>query len=377
MRFAKKILLLVIFIVFPTFILSARLVKAEACQDLSGQEKIDCLTNEVNRLTEQSRTLSNQIAQFNAQIYLTTLKIQQTEEKILLLGGRIDQLEVSLTSLSNAFSQRAIETYKMTRVGDPVLLLVSAPNLGEAVSRFHYLARIQEADRELMQKLQVAQNNYKVDKTSQETLQTELELQKANLDSQKKDKAALLVITKNDEKTYQALLAKALAEQVAIKSAISNALELLKNGGGDPVSAGDAIALIGNSGAPNCSTGAHLHFSILKDGNIQNPADYLKNIPVGWENQPDGPFGFSGDWDWPVSSPSITQGFGMTYWARLGWYRGNIHDGIDIVSSASDVIKAPKGGKIIRGATSCGGSTLKYAAIAHDGGVISVYLHIQ
>src|SRR4030043_1618862 len=144
------------FLIFQNSLIFPGIVKAE-----TESEKFERLSREIqeyeaeiSKLKSQASTLSNQIAQFDAQIRLTSLKISQTEEKISLLGGRIDQLEGSLDALSAAFSSRAVETYKMARVGDPVLLIVSAPDLGGAISRFHYLQRIQEADRDLLQKLQ-------------------------------------------------------------------------------------------------------------------------------------------------------------------------------------------------------------------------------
>ena len=60
--------------------------------------------------------MKNQIAQFDAQIKLTSLKIAQTEEQINLLSGRIDQIQGSLGSLTKAFNERAVETYKMSKL---------------------------------------------------------------------------------------------------------------------------------------------------------------------------------------------------------------------------------------------------------------------
>jgi hypothetical protein len=110
----------------------------------------------------------------------------------------------------------------MARVGDPFLIVVSAPDLNEAISRFHYLQRIQEADRDLLQRLQAAQQNYKVEKTDQEELQAELKKQKENLNSQKIAKANLLAATKNDEKKYQQLLAEARAQLSAFQRFVTS-----------------------------------------------------------------------------------------------------------------------------------------------------------
>ena len=154
-------------------------------------EEIQEYERELKRLASQARTLSNQIAQHDAQIRLTALKITETEERIFLLGGRISQLETSLNTLTNAFSSRAVQTYKMSRINQPFMLLISAPDLVGAVSSYHYLQKIQEADRGLMVRLEKAQNTYIDERSDQETLQEELEDQKAQLDTQKQSKAKL------------------------------------------------------------------------------------------------------------------------------------------------------------------------------------------
>ncbi len=189
---------------------------AQSCTDISDlNQRIKCLEEQVGKLKDQGRTLSSQIAQFDAQIRLTTLKISQTEEKISLLGGRIDQLEESLTNLDTAFSSRARETYKMSRFEDNFSFVLGASDVNNAVSRFHYLKKIQEADRDLFNRLQNAQTVYIGEKVDQEELQKQLQKEKANLNSQKLAKAQLLTATKNDEVKYQSLLAEAKAQLAA------------------------------------------------------------------------------------------------------------------------------------------------------------------
>ncbi|MCK4588717.1 hypothetical protein KAT60_02780, partial [Candidatus Woesebacteria bacterium] len=144
MRIFKKLILLLLFLpVLFFFHPKERALPVEAKTIDEIRDEIKQYENEISRLRSQANTLSNQIAQFNAQIRLTTLKIQETQEKILLLGGRIDQLEVSLETLTEAFSSRASETYKMVRLGDSLIFLISAPDLSSVVSRYHYLQRIQ------------------------------------------------------------------------------------------------------------------------------------------------------------------------------------------------------------------------------------------
>lgn len=357
--------------------------------------RIEELKAKISQLQREENTLSKQISLLDSNIALTTLKITNIKDAITKLSGEIDELateieriEVLLTKRSELVLRRIPATYKR-QVAPQFGVLLFSQNFSDFLTRMKYLAIVQEQDAQLLFQLKATQNHFgerkalrEEKRATQQQLQKQLEQENNKLLAQKREKQTLLAETKNSEVIYQKLLAQALAEQGAIKSAISEALKLLKRGEGNSVSAGDTIALVGNSGAPDCSTGAHLHFSILKDDVVQNPANYLRNTSIAWENQPDGPFSFSGDWDWPISSPRITQGFGMTYWARLGWYGGNIHDGIDIASQ-DPIIKAPRSGRIIRGATSCdnpriaGVSTLKYAAIAHDDGVVTIYLHVQ
>ena len=171
---------------------------------------------DVSRVHGQANTLANQISQFNYQINLTTLQIAETEQKIATLGGRIGQLEDSLTQLTTAFSSRAVETYKLSRFENNFMYILTASDISDAVSRFHYLQKIQEADRNLLEKLQVAQTSYKGQKTDQETLQKQLQQQQANLNAQKQAKANLLAITQNDEAKYRDLLSTAQAQLAAL-----------------------------------------------------------------------------------------------------------------------------------------------------------------
>src|SRR3972149_1988256 len=223
MKIGKFKLVILALALFGAFLFGKTALAQESTEQKLQRlsQEIGQYEKEIVRLQSQANTLNNQIAQYDAQIKLTTLKITQVEEKIVLLGGRIDQLEVSLTALTNAFTNRAKETYVMARMGDPVLLLVSAQDLSGAVSRFHYLKRIQEADRDLLFRLQTTQSSYVEEKDDQETLKLELEAQKTNLANQKAAKDNLLKLTKNDEKRYQSLLAAARSELEAIQAIIA------------------------------------------------------------------------------------------------------------------------------------------------------------
>lgn len=367
---AKKLLLIFLAGVFLIAFQPAKATDVETLnQEIAGYEA------QVKKLQSQANTLSNQIAQFNAQIKLTELKINQTQERITLLGGRIDQLETSLQSLTKAFSTRAVATYKMARTGESLFMVLSSTDLNDVVSKYHYLQKIQAADHGLLVRLQGAQNTYKTDKTEQEKLEAQLETQKKSLATQKLAKDQLLLITRNDERKYQELLKKARAELEAIQSIIAGKgteTEVKKVGEMERI----ASVIPGSSA---CSSGGHLHFEVVKDKGHQNPAGFLQPKSVIWNNEPDGPFGFGGSWQWPINDPvRITQGYGMTYYANnLKYYGGSPHTGIDMVNTADYTVKAVKPGTLFRGGIGCGGGTLRYVHVRQDDGYDTYYLHVN
>lgn len=389
-RHGKKILLflfcLIIFLIAGRFTLTL----ADECDNIPSDQaniskKIECLQGKVSQLSSQANTLKNQIAQFDAQIKLTSLKIADTEAKIELLGGRIDQLEVSLNDLSVAFSSRAVETYKLSRFENNFAFILTATDVSDAVVRFHYLQKIQEEDRMLLEKLQEAQTTYKGQKADQEDLQKTLQAQKDSLNSQKAAKAKLLKDTQNSEAKYQQLLDQARAEYLAIQGILAGKGTETKVG---HVNQGDKIASIIQGSSCN-SGGTHLHFTVSQNGTTQNPFNFLKS-GIDYENcsgsscgGSDGDsFNPSGSWDWPINAKiQFNQGYGST-WAVRNTYVGriyNFHNGIDIDSESSSDIKAVRAGDLYRGSyVGGGGCALRYVRIHNDeGGLDTFYLHVN
>lgn len=367
-------------------------IRVEGCpyQDLG--KCIELFQEKVSELNKQGKTLASQIAVMSNQIQLTEVRIKATKQEIadLVLDidtttKKISRLQGSLNSLTEVLLNRIVATYETSRV-QPFEILLSSNNFSNFFSRLNYLKIAQAHDKKLVYETQQAKNDYanqkeifENKKKKVEALKNQLEAYNLQLDQEKKTKQSLLDVTKNDEKRYQELLAKAKAEQEAIKGVLASIQ--LKDG--SPIKEGEAIAVVGNTGYPACSTGPHLHFEVRKNGNSENPSNYLKSgISFKYSYGQDqydyyGTINSQGNWNWPIyETIQINQGYGSHGYAR-SFYPDGIHHGIDIDSDSSSIIKAPKDGTLYKGTTSCGGSPMNYVAIDHGDGIISWYWHVR
>lgn len=358
-----------------------------AQDSLSDLEKeINDLKSKIESAQSQERTLAAEIKSMTDKIQLTTLEITETKSKIgkltseiAELGTKIERLDVTLSKLSKLLINRLIASYKLRRIS-PFVLLLSSANFTDGLKKVKFLQTAQEHDRKVLVEVQTAKIDYSEKKDLREEkkkqleeLNKQLEAQKIKLDQQKKSKEALLVQTQNNEATYQKLLQQALAEKQAIEAALITGEKV------GSVKTGDPIALVGNTGYPACSTGAHLHFEVRKNNQWVNPGDYIISRSIADQQNGGNSTVGNGSWDWPISGNIIiTQHYGHTPYSWRYGYSGGIHTGIDMYSNSSTVIRAPKDGTLYSASQNCGGSSvIKIKYIDHGDGLISFYLHVQ
>jgi len=359
-------------------------VHAQDSHDVDRQ--IEDLRHKIEAAQNQEKSLNVEIKAMDNKIKLTELQVTETETKIQKLGeeigdltDKISRLEVTLSHLSELLINRIVTSYKMNRVSY-LTLIFQANGLTDLLNRAKYIELAQQHDQEVMTQVQLTKVNFseqknlrEIKKAQQEDLKKQLEAQKIQLNTQKKTKQALLAQTKNDEETYQKLLQQALAEKQALEAALVNGTQV------GPVKAGDPIALVGNTGYPACSTGAHLHFEVRKNNQWVNPGDYLSSKTAADDQNGGTTTIGSGSWKWPLEGDvRITQHYGVTPYSWRYTYSGGIHTGIDMISDTSSIIHAPKDGTLFSSEQNCGGSSIiKIKYIEHGDGVVSFYLHVQ
>ncbi len=389
-----KALLVIVILSFSAFLSLSRGVFAYDCidthqgmsvEEYQGIEK--ACQDILNSTKNQISTLKQAIASVNAKINLAQAQINQTisqiaslEKDITVLSGVLDTVNQSMSDLTKIYLARVRESYRRSRV-TPIDLIFSSDSVGDYFTKFKYLNSLKTKDQLILGELENSRKDYdlrrqtKVTKQQEvEKLKTKMEAQKKTLTLQQQEKQSLLVLTQNDEKKYQALLAKVRAELEAIESIIAGkgSESLVRD-----VSANEKIASV-IPGSSACSTGGHLHFEVVKDGSHQNPAAFLKpKDNLSWDNYPDGTVSLTGGWDWPLEDQiRITQTYGHTAFSRR--YAGDVHTGIDMVNTSNYSVKSVRKGQLYRGSIPCGGGTLKYVHVKHsDDSNDTFYLHVN
>ncbi len=354
------------------FFLGAKSATAQSvCGSKPRAECIRELEQQRDQAKDKKNTLSSQIELMNTQIYLNELQVQTTEEQIKTaqveienLSGRIGGFDRSLDFLTKVLLQKIVEGYKRKQEVNFLQLILEADNASTLVNRLKYVQVTQSEDSKLTFQVQEAKQNAEKQKDQREKkkeelgkLEIELVGRKSELNSQKKEKQDLLTITQNDEARYQRLIQQALAESKAVQNALVSGQSL------GPVKKGDPIALVGNSGYPYCSDGAHLHFEV--------------HTGDAWNSWTD-PSPYLSQWGQPLDNPVIiSQGYGQTPWSSRYTYSGGIHTGIDMYSTSSNVIHAPADGTLYSSSEACGPAVINVRYIDHGGGIKSFYLHVQ
>ena len=218
-------------LLIPFLVISTRFVRAEdECDVTCWDRKIGEYQDKLNQLSDEAQTLSTAIEYFDGQIGLaqaeinkTQAQLNQVEHEIGVLSGKITHLDTSLESLSELLLNRIGTTYRLQRA-DPIYLIFSSQGLSDYFTRYQHLVAVQSHDKEILVTMEQTKRSYDQQKTTKEekqakieALQNQLKQQRTNLAQQSLEKQTLLVITRNDEKTYQNLLAKAQAEIASLK----------------------------------------------------------------------------------------------------------------------------------------------------------------
>lgn len=347
MRFTHRF-----FVVAVLFFVIVPAVRADSTQD-----KIDELRRKIEELTRQAEqyrgnvlakqheanTLKRQIDILNNQILALESQIGATDRRITASGLEIDTLEGQIYSTQKDISQRkqAIAeamTYLYERDQTNVLAgLLQNASISEFTDEAQQVEslNLRLKDHVLTLKQQKIDLETKRDeiarkKAELEELQERQHGQRTSLSTTKSSKNKLLADTKGQESRYQKLLNDVERQ----KAAFFDELRSLESAA---IGSGTIITHITATSVP--PRGTKIFQKPYRDSHY------------------------------------VTQGYGMTAYAKRGVYGGAPHNGRDIVNGYGSSIYSIGAGKILAFGTNSGWGN--WVAVQHDNNMVSLYAHMS
>ncbi len=337
----------VIILLSPFFAQAVSVSELEA-QMQAKQAEIANLEKQVavyqQRLREtkgQSQTLANQISLMEDQINRLTLQVKITQEKIVSTVLSIQDLQVKIQQQETAIYRNKGGLVQIIRALDedsnksPLEIMLANDNFSDFLNQVQYTENLQTGIQQKVAELKNLKAQTQTQKAEQEAQHLALEKLKGtlqesqgSLDDQVGEKAVLLQQTKGKETQYQ----NSLNELIKKKAAFSKDIQALEQ---------QVIAA----------------------------KNYL--LHTSGDVPPAGTKIFS----WPEDDTVITQGYGMTAFAKQGAYGGAPHNGVDFSAGYGSPIKSIGPGKIlVKGYNEGWGN---WVTVQHTNGLVSLYAHMK
>lgn len=299
------------------------------------EELTDKTSKEALTLQNKIKSLKQNGKRLDADIKQTKLKIEKANLAIQKLGLNIKTSENQTEKFRQTIS-KDLQNIQFKEGNTLIENLLNSKNLSDALVEIDNLvqlnSRLNDEIGSLRQEKKIlVQNKTEKEETKKElsSLQTELSGKKKVVDENTKEQSQILKETKNQEKTYQEILAQRKKEKEALEKELFDYESTLK---------------------------------------------YTLNPSLIPKNSSDRPF------SWPLDKVIITQLFGKTS-ASKRLYKSGTHNGVDFGAKVGTPIKAVLSGIIIgEGDTdiTCKGASFgRWVLIKHDNGLASIYAHLS
>lgn len=323
-------------------------LNAEQQKDLKKkQDQIDAINAKIKAYKQivslkqrQGSTLTDQITSLEAQEKKLELEIGTNKEKITGLTTDIDSLSKRIVEQENLFDRQKKMLSELMRIyhsdysNEKALMLFSSDETLAFLNQENWTSQMESKISELLESIKILKEsllservNIEEKKKEADDIHAKLSEQDSYLESTKSTKASLLAKTVAEQKKYSSLVKSLEEEQSDIEDEI-NRLQA------------------GTSGS--------------------------------YEDMPDAKRGLL---EYPVKKIIITQGYGMTAYAKKGAYGGGPHNGVDFGISSGTPIYAPMSGKVVGvGSMYKNGRWYGYGrwiAIDHGNGIVTLYGHLS
>ncbi|MBI2626920.1 MAG: peptidoglycan DD-metalloendopeptidase family protein [Parcubacteria group bacterium] len=336
---------------FLVYILFFSLVSADQVQDRIDQlrQQIQALEEQsqkyrqdINRTRQEGESLKQEIASLNSQLNQLLVQIRITSNKITTKELEIQQLQSQMGDLLLKIDESKLTISQLIREINELdnvsllAMLFKYAQLSEIFNQYEQTSNIQqelltkiEELKDFRDELNVKKGDAEVKQQDLENLKSQQQAERSTVNGAKSQKDNLLKITKGQEVQYQKLLVDIEKKKTEFFKELQQ-LELQARGKGEFI----------------------VHVT-------------AKSIP------PRGTKIFQ----WPEAVKRLTQGYGMTAFARRGAYGGAPHNGIDMAIGFGSELKAIGSGVILASGNNNGWGN--WVAVRHDNDLVSLYGHMS
>lgn len=306
------------------------------------QKEIADYEKQLRDIGDQTTSLKNALKSLDATINKNSLDIKLTQSNIDSTELEIEELSIDIGKNVNIINQNTkaiasllntLNSYDNTTFIENLLIYKNLSEFwNEEQNTYTVQNQIREKINETKNTKIILENNKKSAEKKRKDLQnykSSLIDRKNLLDITKKEKNKLLADTKNSEANYT----KMLADKKALADAFDKELVQFES---------------------------ELKFAVDRN-----------SIPsVG-----------KGILSWPLDVIKITQKFGMTDFAKTGFYGGSAHNGVDFGAFIGTPVKAALSG-VVKGTgntdTVCPRASFgQWVFIEHNNGLSSIYAHLS
>lgn len=326
---------------------------------------------EVEKLRGEIRTLANQLALIENTITITQLRIRSvliqiaekeqdivtnTENVAVAETAVLNQQDILRQFVSLIYKQDLLYFARGRGLSDDPTLYVAEGGITTVLARKRYLETLRDTGTSMLRDfrdigtlLDVQRTQLANDQKRLVNLKEQLGQEERNLADQKITKTNLLAETQGQEANFQTLLEKSRLEEEQIEAEVQNMQANIK----------DIEARI------RAIQSTTLGSSSLS----QTEIDQRKKVLESLGTTADGKLGLS----WPVEPKR-----GLSAYFRDPSYQSVFsvpHNAIDVPTAQGTEIKAPADGYVTKAKDS--GLGYSYIIIAHSGGVMTLYGHVN
>ena len=301
-----------------------------AQQKNSKEAEVNALKGQVSQLNSDIKNLQKQLVEVGQKLNETEGDIQETTQNIQDLENQIQQNKETIRNLVEGL-------YKQSQVKNEIVAAVSANTLSEVFNGVEYSDALQS-------KIQILLSDIVTKKEDLDVANQNLANQKATLASTQgtlEDRKESIESDKNQVQSQAKASAVAVNQLNSSLNSLSAQQQDLEN-----QRKATAVEL--------ASLEAALSRQFGGGGTVCSARGYA----------------------WPVRGGRISQGYGMTSYAKSGAYGGAGHNGIDIAAPVGTPIYATSAGTVVSVGFN-NNSYGKWIVIKHNDGYYSLYGHLS